>query len=565
MRPSETNRPARYHRGHMDTEWQKDLILPFQLRSEYRMPVELTDPFRFQLKSTPFDSHSVKLVDCNGVTVHTFTLTTSAAIAGDVTADLTQYTHYHYSIADWTAISGLAEGIYYILYTIAYTVSDISVFISEPLDIRAHHRDTILIEYWHDSYKYGIPFSTIPSKFRLRVKGYVDSFVPKSISTAYQDQNSDTDTLDYAPYRAWRLYVGRDTRQRVTGIADWMLDKLNRILGCDHILIDGKAFTASTANPSWNIQSPTSTPLKVADIEIQEAEDAEDFTFSDTSFVLYNTGTYPLGIGHIGIGGYPVAGAIRLADATAENTAITAWNSGLTTNELSGTISKVGSVVYYNNGPGEKYTYADVTAYTLPFSFGHTPPSANALTVTLGNSTGLISWGDGTVEEVLTGPNTAITHNYSATGIYTVEIYGRAEVFYVAEANTSNLTGTMPAQLRSLSVQNMSFASNTFDFAVLSNCQSSLTTLLMAGNGLTTTSNMPTYNFTKLANVQFSGNALTQTAMNTMIANVKNNAYANGIVNGVLNVAVQSPAVFLNATGSAAKSALQAIGWSVYN
>lgn len=570
MRPNDNGRPARYHRGHLDTDWQSDLILPWQRKAYYQQPYELGDPFRFQLKATPLFSHALQLVNCSWKTLYTFSVTDTEAVSGDLDANGAQYTTYHYAINNWLALTPdlgyqLPEGTYYLVYRISYDGTLQYVYVSEPIDIRASHPDTALIEYWHNTYTAGIPFPLVPAKFRLRVQAFVDNYVPKSISTVYQNQNSDTQTLDYAPYRAWSLNVGKTQRRQVGGIADWMLDKLNRILGMDNLYIDGKRYSASTANPSWNIETAPTTPLKVATVEIQEAVDAEDFTFAETSFQLFATGTYPYVIGHISIGGFAAVGTTRIANSTVETSTIAAWNAALPAAELTGAITKVGSAVYYNNGPGERYTFADITRFTVKFSFGYTLLSAGSLSMTIGGGNPVISWGDGGIQEVDATAPTLFTHNYGGAGAMTVEVWGGVDYFAMSQSGTSGLTGTIPPGMATLIVNLMTFTSNTFDFALLSNCRTALRMLVVTNGGLTAANNMPSYQFPILAHVQFNSNALGNTVMNLLIADVKNNAYNNSIFNGILNVGSQTPPATLNPIGTTAKAALQVYGWAVTN
>jgi hypothetical protein len=423
FRPVETNRPSRYLRGHMDTEWQKDLILSFQKVDKYRQKVRRGNRFRFQAKATSNTSRRLFVIDCHGVTVHTFTLSTSIAPTGDVDAQGQQYTTYHYKAADLTAIT--ADGTYYLIWEVVYDVSTTRQYISEPIYLANEHPNTICIEYSNSENLSKVLFTEIPAIYTMLVEAYIDTFTPKVTSQVYNNQSNDAITLDYRPYRNWKLYVGQTTE----GVPDWMIDKLTRVFGCDRVLLDGKQYTGITSGAAFEVQDGQGSPLKAATLDIQEAAASEGFTFTDGSLILYAQPAYPYAISALSVDIHSIIQDTEVADGTAQTAAIAQMNTNIGGTELLGTVTVSGGFIRYNLAPGETYTSVTSLIHTNRLVFGFTPPSAATLSALIGRGATMVVWGDGSVNSYLaSGASLPISHSYAATGIYSVKIWGKPDI-----------------------------------------------------------------------------------------------------------------------------------------
>lgn len=140
---------------------------------------------------------------------------------------------------------GLDDGIYYILIEVDYPAEG-SVpmtterFISEPIWIKDSWPDTVLIEYFNSYNKRGVVFDyPYKTKFRLRVEGDILEMQPKIEKTVFVDQGHNERLVRATAYKNWVLSVGANG----TSVADWIGDRLNEIVGCDKVFIDGKRYS----------------------------------------------------------------------------------------------------------------------------------------------------------------------------------------------------------------------------------------------------------------------------------------------------------------------------------
>jgi hypothetical protein len=134
------------------------------------------------------------------------------------------------------ALNNLSPGIYYLLAEIG-TGPNLRL-ISEPIEVSEIIENSLLLEYKHRKYRGGVVFET-GIEFSLRIHGFLNEKTPGSKDVLYEDQILDMTMVDSKPYRLWELLVfGPDG-----GLPDWMIDKLNWILGCSDLRIDGKYYT----------------------------------------------------------------------------------------------------------------------------------------------------------------------------------------------------------------------------------------------------------------------------------------------------------------------------------
>lgn len=122
------------------------------------------------------------------------------------------------------------SGVYY--FTLGVGTADNEPYVSEPIDVQVLHENTMLYQYGHSDYRQSVYFNT-GIIMQLRLHSFMKT-EPASISTIYNDQPMNAVILDDVPYQINTLYIGGQV-----GVPDSMGDKLNRILGCDFVMIDG--------------------------------------------------------------------------------------------------------------------------------------------------------------------------------------------------------------------------------------------------------------------------------------------------------------------------------------
>lgn len=139
-------------------------------------------------------------------------------------------------------LTGLAEGIYYLLIKINPNLTNEVQFYSEPIYIKAIHEGTMLIKYYNDENEFDVIFDSNNSpliNFFLRVEGGFssDGLTPGSKDTVYTNQIFNKKLLSSIPYATKKITFGN-----AYGIPNWMVELINGILSHNHIFINNKQY-----------------------------------------------------------------------------------------------------------------------------------------------------------------------------------------------------------------------------------------------------------------------------------------------------------------------------------
>jgi len=135
----------------------------------------------------------------------------------------------------------LLEGDYYV-----EVIANGVLYQSEPINVAGFQPNTLLYEY-RNSYPKSdtIFYDGFVSSFR--VEGGINQFMPSFQDESYIDQQYNNTLLNSVGYRIFTLYVGN-----ATGVPDWVGDRINEILTCDNLKIDG-LYYAKANSAKWNI------------------------------------------------------------------------------------------------------------------------------------------------------------------------------------------------------------------------------------------------------------------------------------------------------------------------
>jgi hypothetical protein len=211
----------------MDTDFFSNRITRYSQQQPYFQKWQTNDTFDIQFITEGL-SATLKWIDCHGTEIETITLTQTAnsAIIGD-----------QQLFIGTVDFDDLEPGeTYYLLATFGVD-SGAKQFVSEPIMVDTDLPDTLLFEYTNEVNQtdmiWNVPFTT-----RMRVEGYIQNFLPGGRTTRYEDQPLDMLTLEGEPTRSYQLLIGGDF-----GIPDWVIDKINRILMLDSVMIDGTYYT----------------------------------------------------------------------------------------------------------------------------------------------------------------------------------------------------------------------------------------------------------------------------------------------------------------------------------
>jgi hypothetical protein len=227
-----------------------DTILPWQHLTDYRQLVQLTDTLHDQLQANA-GPINLKLYTCEGLLVDTIPYSQVSQNYND--PDL-----YIYEVD--VDMSGYPEGIYYMEIEFGNPVT--VTLQSEYIDLKAVHENSVLLEYKHSSFREDMIFETgIQPGIRVfatkKFKG------PASKNTLYEDQVLNETLIRSVNYRVWTLNIGG-----TYGIPDYLADKIDRALGCNTVLIDGKYY--SKVEGSLDANEVDDYPMRGWKIDLRE-------------------------------------------------------------------------------------------------------------------------------------------------------------------------------------------------------------------------------------------------------------------------------------------------------
>jgi hypothetical protein len=218
-----------YNSRHIDDHHFEDTILPWEEEVGFAQPWQTADTIHQQV-ILPYDTVTFEVFDEEGAIHHSSDFTQKLYNFDDPTHNLFEH--------EYTP-SALQDGWYKFRLKCYLTGSPTPALtlISNVQDIRDSHPQSVLLQYEHYQFREEVLFET---DFRpsLRLPGTLKFDSPGSKRTVYEDQILNTTSLDAKRFRTWKLYCGSEV-----GIPDYLIDKLEAILGCSDVSIDGRFYT----------------------------------------------------------------------------------------------------------------------------------------------------------------------------------------------------------------------------------------------------------------------------------------------------------------------------------
>lgn len=160
----------------------------------------------------------------------------------------------------------IEEGYYYVDLTYFKTEIGTTVtLISEVIDVKKEHPNTLLFTYKNSVNNFDVIFNT-GIEFNIRVEGDIQNFEPSSEDELYIDQKRNSTKLYSLPYQLFTLYIGG-----AAGLPAWMNDKMNRVMSCDIIQIDG-AYFEKNEGAEWEFSRQDDYPFFGMNIQITPTE-----------------------------------------------------------------------------------------------------------------------------------------------------------------------------------------------------------------------------------------------------------------------------------------------------
>lgn len=229
-----------------------DKIFNFEDKKRYCQKWQSNDVIKLQFYSnlSPINIH---IIGEDGVPANSYVATLKPTNLED-----TDFNIYEASIA----LTGL-DGGYYMTCVVGTGFAKINLR-SEPFFVGETIENSLLFKYDNSYNDQGIIFDT-GIAFTFRAEAVVSEFIPGAKDTIYQDQILNNVVLSSIPFRKFKLFVGGPT-----GVPDYVVDKVNRILSCDNWSADGVNYVKSD-DADWEANRLGLYPMAGWSISILEA------------------------------------------------------------------------------------------------------------------------------------------------------------------------------------------------------------------------------------------------------------------------------------------------------
>jgi hypothetical protein len=160
--------------------------------------------------------------------------------------------------------SALGSGSYYCKILYNDTFED-KIVLSEPFEVSESWPGSILFEFVNSENNFDVVFET-GIDYQIRVEGVIDNFTPESDDVIYNDMLKNATLLNSVPFRSFTLFVGG-----APGVPVWMADKINRVMACDSVKIDGGSYEKKQG-AGWEVKRADEYQFVGINIEIVPSE-----------------------------------------------------------------------------------------------------------------------------------------------------------------------------------------------------------------------------------------------------------------------------------------------------
>ena len=268
-------KPDIYKNYTMDQDWYVNRISQWIDQSNYYAPWQSDESIPLQCQTNGLAPVQAQLLNQQGQAVGSpisFTVVPDPAVASPQTL-------FQGNIP----LTGL-NGVYYVLWTMGTGLATAS-FISEGINVQPSWDDnTIRLDFSNSRNKLATIFSS-GYVGCIRFYGQLNRFVPKSKFTTFVDQPQDIDLLNAIPYDTWTLEIGRGS-----GIPDYLIRKIDRIMLLDTVLIDGDQYSRDE-DAQMEQNAVQGQPKAYWTLAIRRAQNEEAITLNTSG----QLDTYPYG------------------------------------------------------------------------------------------------------------------------------------------------------------------------------------------------------------------------------------------------------------------------------
>ncbi len=281
--PIKTFNSSLYQTKQFDEALQKCQTLFNQNKIDYYQKFTLVDAPRIQILSD-YENIVVEIYryikDFEGSTPVLFTPTVSA-VATNITNQSFKCYEFGFDFAAY-GVGDFQTIVKYNSTPEAETPTWVE-WISEPINIDTEQEGTLRYEYTNSDNNFSMIFNGATPEGEpegevytwtgiFRVESQIVDFKPSSVDTIYDDEVHNTTIIMSRPFRQFSLALGEGGKDGVfEGIPDYMVDKVNRILSCNQVQIDGKYFCKSEG-AQWEENRPENYQFSSQRITITESQ-----------------------------------------------------------------------------------------------------------------------------------------------------------------------------------------------------------------------------------------------------------------------------------------------------
>lgn len=591
--------PSQYHQLPFDKEWFKDYIKEWQTEASYQQPIQMTDRQFVEIHAETNTPFSLFLYNCeqeevveieSDFIIHIGTTNTVYVDKNGNTVQL--------AVHKWSFTFGelsIPAGTYYLYAPILFGEDDTKAWISEPLNIKTDHEDTIYIEAYNDTnkgdviFKFNEPtgftgdvfFSPV---FGLRVYGSIlDPSKYDSIDIDFLNQQNEVRQAYSDAGLVKELYVGGSL-----GAPPYVLDKVNRYLCCDHKMAEGREISKDEGAQA-TIDKASNYPLYTYTIDIRDYDRQDAFTDNRGALIdVHEFPAYPFYVWDVedetgnkilgGYGWHVTDGSIRAGYVGYLNTVIAPLNG------YKGEFIDNGTTLQYQQGLGDSKEFEGrVLTHRIQLSIS---ALVNDAQYRVGYASGYFGfvWDD-VANSVFNfrdpaDPPTYYDKDFATIGTYNLYVFQDESnlTSYLGfhglggTTRATSITGSVSPTLGELDCRFNDFGSLDLGFIQAARTQIRRITFFYCGitdfvQQLCTANPQGTvlsgaayFNWVNLTYYVLPGNALDSTQTTDLISDLRLNTQI--FIIKTVNCR-QVPAAPLNSPATTYKTQLQAAGWTV--
>jgi hypothetical protein len=227
----------RYNHKHFDDFWFTEQILEFEQQVTFYHKVQQNDKRKIYVRSS-VGTPQITVYNCSQKAV-----VGPISMIRQTTSLIGQPYEIYVLELDFATMQGggpLAEGVYWLFMQAG--AGSYAKAISEGIDVKALHINTMVAEWTHDENDFDVMFEIPDLVFQSRIESVMKpvDMEFKRKRNSYDDQVLNHKTISSVPYRTYKWIIGAADG---SGVAPWQPDMMNFAFGCASFKLDGVEFS----------------------------------------------------------------------------------------------------------------------------------------------------------------------------------------------------------------------------------------------------------------------------------------------------------------------------------